>query len=318
MPFIRYINIVGVQQGVQGSEFEFALDRHFRGIEVLRYRETPDLRHESDALVFGVELIGSWEHENDSGEPSILRQQIHAGSPPVLLTLAAKERVFLQRERQSLLIDIHAGNIVNGHSITAAFQIRRVFLMSFQFGGADRTRAFPTDLKSGEMNGPALSGRRWPDASKSGRIKSLDPDTIASSHLAALAALSFVFRRHQNRSHFLDPRRVGENQLGILFGPLLRLLSLPGRSGRHQQHHRERKNHGFQYCLHGLYNLPKNSPRPGSFRKPSHGFKKMSATNAPSQLDHEGENKPALLLDQIRLPHAAIVPAQAFRQHRGS
>src|SRR5580658_3280632 len=172
-----------------GSEFELALDRHLFRVEILRYRKPPELRHESDALVLRGDLLGAREQKHDGSESTLLREQIHAGGTPVLLALDLQERVLLQLKGQGFLIDVDAGNIVHSHRIAARRQIRRILFMRFHFRGAYGLCAFPADFECRHAGGPALSGGRWPDADESGRSKSLHPNALASSHLAALPAL---------------------------------------------------------------------------------------------------------------------------------
>jgi hypothetical protein len=124
--------------------------------------------------------------------------------------------------------------------------------MSFCLRGAHGKRAFPANFESGDAARPAPPLSRVADAGQSGRLNYLEPDAVASTHLAADAARILGSLRQQNRRHLLDPRRVGEDQLGIRLAPLLHLFRLPSRLRGHQQDHREREHHGFENCLHGF------------------------------------------------------------------
>ena len=152
--------------------------------------------------------------------------------------------------------------------------------MSFSLRGPHGPGALPPNFESGQMNGPAaaLSNCRRSDTSKGRRGESFRPDTFASSHQAALPALILTERRHQSRSRPFDPRRVGEDQLGVLLAPrsagllfqdpVAAISSATGRGNTRD----------FRNVFMDLISSGENGPSPG-LGEPSRGLYKTSPYN---------------------------------------
>ncbi len=63
---------------------------------------------------------------------------------------------------------------------------------------------------------------------------SLVTDALGLPHVAALSALELGLKRHHGRPYVGGPGRIGEDQFGILFGPVANRFALPGGICRQQ------------------------------------------------------------------------------------